>query len=317
VSKKILVTGSIAFDTVFRIRGTIQDEIIISNGRLGKQNMMFTAEEKRVFFGGTGANISYGLGLLGAKPLFFSVAGKDYKGEYEKHLKRSEVQARVFIDKEGYTANFIGMSDERDQQLGVFQPNAYRKIQKISLTKLISKKELKQVSTAICAAGTQKSMYQDVKIIRENSGEKAIIIFDPGQNISIFYDKKLLEKTLHLSNMVIGNEAEIIQLKKILGYDIQDIFPLGPSFIIETYGEKGSVVYGKDRNIHIKAVSSKKVKDPTGAGDAYRAGLLFGLSKDLSLGDSCKFGSILATQCIKSIGAQQYKIPAVIKKLTN
>lgn len=316
MSKKILVTGSIAFDSVFNIHGTIQDEIVISNGKLGKQNMMFTAKNKEVYFGGTGANIAYGLGLLGAEPLFFSVAGKDFKGEYENHLKKSGVNARIFIDENGYTANFMGMSDEKDQQLGIFQPNAYSKIEKIPFTRFITKKELGNISLAICSAGTQKSIYQDIKTIRKAGGKKTIIIFDPGQNISVFYDQKLLGKTLRLSSIVMGNETEMLQMKKILNLDIQDIFKLGVENVIETYGEKGSVVYSKEKNIHIKPVPVKKVKDPTGAGDAYRAGLIYGISNNLSLEKSCKFASSIAAQCVKSIGAQNYKISHNILKIT-
>src|SRR3990167_10183300 len=94
-----LVVGSIAFDLIFPIHGKIQDEILVEkDGKLGRQNLMFTAKTKESFWGGTGGNIAYGLGLLGKKPLLFSLAGKDFEGSgFEPHLKKAGVDSRVVI----------------------------------------------------------------------------------------------------------------------------------------------------------------------------------------------------------------------------
>lgn len=308
-NKKILVYGSVAFDTVFDIHGKIQDEIILSNGKLGPQNLMFTAKKKTVLFGGTGANISYGLGQLNAKPLLFSVAGKDFKEELGRHLTSSGVQTSVFIDKTGYTAHFYGMSDERGEQIGVWQANSYYEhIDKINLTSTIKNKELKSVSIAIFSAGTGRGILKHITELRKLNGKKTKIIFDPGQVISVFYDKKLLEKTLRLSDILITNEVELLQMQKILGYDKKQIFSTGIETIIETKGEKGSFIHHSKENIFIKPVKAKKVVETTGAGDAYRAGFLYGLFNEYDMEDSCKIGSFIASESIKYKGGQSYKI---------
>ena len=246
--RRALVVGSVAFDVIFEIYGKIQDEILIENGALGRQNLMFVAKEKKHFFGGTGGNISYGLGKLGIKPLLFSLAGKDFEGEFKNHLTRAGIDVRVAVKKDAWTATFYGMSDEKTQQIGVYQPNAYEAIDKISLSETISKKDLAGVGVAIFSAGTGKSILRHMRELRDNLGGKVVIIFDPGQVISVFYDKKLLEQTLKLVDVFIGNEVECKQLKTILGYSHAKLLNQGLRAVIQTNGERGSVIY--EKNIH-------------------------------------------------------------------
>ncbi|MSU56330.1 MAG: hypothetical protein EXS51_03425 [Candidatus Taylorbacteria bacterium] len=307
--KKPLAVGSIAFDLIFGIHGKIQDEILVEkNGKLGRQNLMFTAKTKESFFGGTGGNISYGLGLLGKKPMLFSLAGKDFQGEFETHLTKSGVDSRVAVDVKGWTATFYGMSDELGQQIGVYQPNAYEKVHTIPLSKTITPKDFKDIGVAIFSAGTGMSILRHMKETREKCGKDVTIIFDPGQVISIFYDKKLLEETLALADIFIGNEVECKQLQTILGYSHDKLLAKGLSGVIETLGEKGSVIYEHGRITRIKAVKAKKVVEATGAGDAYRAGMIAKLLEGKSLKEACEFGSKIAALSVAYRGGQTYRL---------
>lgn len=354
--KRPLVVGSIAFDIIFSIHGKIQDEILVEKGgKLGRQNLMFTAKTRERFFGGTGGNIAYGLGLLGKKPLLFSLAGRDFHGEFENHLKHSGVDSSVVVNEKGWTASFYGMSDELGQQLGVYQPNAYEEIDRVSLGKTIVQKDFAQVGVAIFSAGTGKSIYRHMRELREQCGKRVTVIFDPGQVISIFYDKVLLEKTLALADIFIGNEVECKQLQTILGYSLGKLLAKGLRAVIETRGEKGSVLYEssvkhnlaftydrgqmlKERTTPIKSRESEKVRtiwvantygreylprvqttfiratkvrkvaEATGAGDAYRAGLIAKLLEGKPLKESCEFGSKIAALSVAFRGAQTYKI---------
>lgn len=306
--RRALVVGSVAFDVIFDIHGKIQDEILIDNGKLGRQNLMFTAKKKKHYFGGTGANISYGLGRLGGKPFLFSAAGKDFRGDFQGHLKHAGVDLRVVVKKSGWTATFYGMSDSESQQIGVYQPNAYEEIDTLSLSQTLSEKDFSQIAVAIFSAGTGKSIYRHMKELRDKLGKNVIIIFDPGQVISVFYDKKLLEQTLRLSDIFIGNEIEFKQLESILGYDCAKLLSRGLRAVIQTKGEKGSVIYEQNHTTHIKAVKAKKIVETTGAGDAYRAGLVHALLKGFSLKHSCEFGSYVGAQSVESYGAQTYSI---------
>ncbi|MDD4989144.1 MAG: PfkB family carbohydrate kinase [Candidatus Pacebacteria bacterium] len=307
-SSRILVSGSLAIDLIFDIHGKIQDEVVMP--LKSQQNMMFVAKRKIERFGGTGGNIAYGLGLLGAKPILVSAAGKDFESGFRRHLIAHGVIPRVFIDKNAFTANGYIMSDEKEQQMGVWQPNAYDCIDTVSLSELISKKELKSVSHAIFSAGTGKSMLAQIQELREIRGKDVTIIFDPGQVLSVFYDKALLEKTLKLSDIFIGNEVEFKQAESILRYSRQVIFKLGVSILIETKGAKGSTIYHQDRSLEkISAIRPKKIVETTGAGDAYRSGLLFGLSRGLSLKKSCILGAKMGAKSIEYSGAQEYLLP--------
>ncbi|KKW10231.1 MAG: PfkB domain protein [Parcubacteria group bacterium GW2011_GWA2_49_9] len=316
-----LVVGSIAFDLIFPIHGKIQDEILVEkNGKLGRQNLMFTAKTKESFFGGTGGNISYGLGLLGKKPMLFSLAGKDFRGEFETHLTESGVDSRVAVDEKGWTATFYGMSDELGQQIGVYQPNAYEKVHTLPLSKTISPKDFKDIGAAIFSAGTGMSILRHMKEVREKCGKDVTIIFDPGQVISIFYDKKLLEETLALADIFIGNEVECKQLQTILGYTHEKLLAKGLSAVIETLGEKGSILYEHDvlarkhgrafvlKETFVQPVKAGGVVEATGAGDAYRAGMIAKLLEGKNLKEACTFGAKVASRSVAYRGGQTYSL---------
>lgn len=306
--KRPLVVGSVAFDLIFGIHGKIQDEILVEkDGTLGRQNLMFTAKRREHFFGGTGGNIAYGLGLLKTKPILFSLAGQDLEGSgFSPHLKKAGVDSRIVMNKKGYTAVFYGMSDELGQQIGVYQPNAYEKIDSLSLLQTITPKDWKEIGIAIFSAGTGKSIYRHMKETREKLGKNVTVIFDPGQVISVFYDKVLLEKTLALADIFIGNEMECKQLQTILGYSHEKLLAKGLSAVIETRGERGSVIYEKKRTIRIKAVKAKRVVEATGAGDAYRSGFIASLLKGKTLKEACELGSTIAARSVAYRGAETY-----------
>ncbi len=295
---------------LFGIHGKIQDEILVEkDGTLGRQNLMFTAKSREHFWGGTGGNISYGLGLLEKKPFLFSLAGQDFTGSgFGPHLKKAGVDSRVIIDAKGWTATFYGMSDELGQQIGVYQPNAYEKVHTLPLSKTLSPKDFKDIGIAIFSAGTGMSILRHMKETREKCGKDVTIIFDPGQVLSIFYDKPLLEKTLALADIFIGNEVEIKRLQTILGYDIGEVLKSGLKAVILTLGDKGSVIHEQSGTTTVNAVKAKKVVEATGAGDAYRAGMIAKLLEGKTLKEACEFGSKIAAFSVAYRGGQTYRI---------
>ncbi|MES2224060.1 MAG: PfkB family carbohydrate kinase [Patescibacteria group bacterium] len=307
----ILVSGSLVFDTIFELQSAIKDQVRIENGIAGKQNLMFTAKEKQVYFGGTGGNICYGLGLLKQSSFALSAVGKDF-ASYSAWLEMSNAEFRGKIDEAGFTATFFGMTDTSKDQLGIFQGGSYNKhVASLSLTSNFSNKELEQIKCAIFSPGTAKSIAKQIAEFRKINSE-AFTIFDPGQMLAIDFTPELLIKSLKNSDILILNDTEFSYLKNSFGIDIEKIFSLGVSYIIETKGADGSILYEKEdesiRETKIKSPKVKKVLDPTGAGDAYRAGIMYGIVNDLDIKESMTLASKLGAECVKHRGGQTYSI---------
>lgn len=272
VKGKILVVGPITFDTI---------------------------KNKR-FYGGTAANIAYGLGILGAKPILFSAAGHDFLGSYEKHLKKNKVDLRVHIDKKNRTACFLKETGEKN----VWHPNACENMAKISIQKFFSEKDLENVAFAIFSSYAPRDTVKHMEEFKKVS-KNAMVIFDPGQTTKS-YSKKDLKKCLSLCDLVILNEFEYVDASKILGIDMNKFLFNANKIIIETKGGKGSEILFNKKKIKIPAIYSKHVIDAIGAGDAYRAGLIFGLSNGMNLTKSCKLGARVASKNVEFLGCQQY-----------
>lgn len=314
---KILVCGSVVIDTLFDIRGNIRDCINITEGKLGAQNFSFSSIEKKEYPGGCAGNICYGLAILGENPLMASIVGKDFESKFKKYYNDLGINSRLYTDKEGYTATFYGMTDANKEQIGVFQGNALTKNnEKILLRDLISQKEFQNVTVAIVAPQSAKATIQKLEEIKKIGKGKVFTIFDPGQElIPSFGNKpKELKKVLSLSKMVILNEVETKQLEKILDVNKKEFFSFGIDYLIETLGANGSILYTQNNNKIVQVKKVSKVIDPVGAGDAFRAGLIYGIANNLKIEDAMKIGSILGAESVKHAGGQAYSLPKSFKK---
>src|SRR5690349_37932 len=103
---KALIVGSIVYDIIFSVKGSIKEKLVVKDGEVDKINLMFTANNKERYFGGTGGNISYGLGLLGDSAILSSVVGGDFSSDYQKHLENLGVDLRLHIEEKGFTSTF-------------------------------------------------------------------------------------------------------------------------------------------------------------------------------------------------------------------
>ena len=304
---KILVDGSVGFDMVFSVKNTIKENINIKDGVLLKQNLMFTANSKREFFGGTGGNISYGLGLLGAKPILFSSVGKDFLNNYKSHLEKVGVELKTEISKEDYTATFYGITDSIGEQVGIWQPNSYLKIETFDLSEKISKDEFKKISIAIFSAGTSVSILKHMREFRKYSDKDALVIFDPGQVVNHFNKNDLLE-CIDLCDLFIANKTEFMLTEKTIEEDIKKYIIKKGKKYIETKGSDGSEVYWNAKTFAVPIIRPKKVVETTGAGDAYRAGLIFGLWSGMKIEDACDLAAKVSSKKVEYPAGQEYHL---------
>ncbi len=305
-TKKALVCGSLVYDTLFEVLNPIRSQIQIENGRPSKQNLMFTGKAKQVYFGGMAGNISYGLGALGSSAIVASVAGKDFK-EYSDHLTFSGAILRIHIDQNGYTPMYYGVTDPEKNQLGIFQPNCYYKHLDIPLTKLLKNEDWKSINVGIFSPGNAKSILQHSTEFRSRTGKNTFVIIDPGQMLAVDFTKPILSKILKNADMLILNDTEAHYLKTKLKVTHDNLWKFGLRYFIITKGEKGSDLHFKGGVVEVPAVKVKKVIDPTGAGDAYRAGLIHGILQGKTVAQSMIIASKLGAKCVGHIGGQTYR----------
>lgn len=291
---------SIWMDGVKELNNMEKKEILV----LG--SVVIDIANKKEYFGGTAGNISYGLGLLGEKPLLFSLVGKDFFIQYAPHLENLGVKIKVSSDPKNKTASFSYSTTLKGSINEIWNPGAYSNISKLSLSKTIGAEYVKNTGWAIFAPGNQQSTLKHLKEFKKIN-KKAVTIFDPGQMIKTYTRKKFVE-CFNLADILILNEVEYEDIKIILGQDPQKLLNRKSKKIIKTLGGDGSVIIGKNETTKISAVRPKKVLDTMGAGDAYRAGLLYGLSKGFSLKKACSIGAKIAARNVAHVGCQTYKI---------
>ncbi|MDQ6984684.1 MAG: PfkB family carbohydrate kinase [Candidatus Dojkabacteria bacterium] len=306
---KALVVGSVAYDVVFSVHNNFKEEVIVEEGKVKDLSMMLTAENKQVFFGGTAGNIAYGLGIQGTSPLMFSVVGDDLNNDYRAHLESNGVNIKAKVFQGEHTASFYAISDVEKDQIGIFQPNTHGDYMgSTNLSEMLINEDFEKIKIAIFSPGTGESIRNHMEELREKSGVESLVIFDPSQVLSIFFDEKLTMECIELSDIFIGNETEIDQLKKLLNTDLKNILNFGLKYIIETKGKDGAITHTHDGEKFIPSTSPKTFAEQTGAGDAFRAGLIKGLLSDMKIEDACKVGSLMGAKNVEALGGQNYKL---------
>ncbi len=301
-----LVSGSLVVDTLFEGTSSIADQIIVTNGKPGKQNLMFTASKKETYFGGSAGNICYGLGLLRSPSFIVSAAGLDSK-EYQKHLEMFGCQSRILVDPKGQTSSFFGFTDTRGEQIGVFEPGCYHAhVNTLPLSKFLKAADWKKIKVAIFSPGTALSIAKWAEEFKKKGPKDALIIIDPGQMLAIDFTRVLLTRAIRSADILIMNDSEAHFMKTKLGITHEMLWGLKLKYFIVTEGGNGSTLYTKDAAEHISAPKTSHVIDPTGAGDAYRAGLVHALLAGKNIIEGMKIGSRLGAKCVGKKGPQTY-----------
>lgn len=292
--KRIVVTGSLAYDHIMSMPGSFGDHIMPD--KIHILNVSFIMKTFRREFGGTGGNIAYSLALLGTPALLVSAAGYDFQ-DYFKHLKKLKIldTSGVRIVKTIQTAQGFVTTDKNDNQIWGFYEGAMKKTKKIAIGKF-----LKSGDFAVIAPNDPKGT---IRFVRECVQKKIPYLFDPAFNIPHF-SKKELEFCIKYALIVVGNDYEIELLKRRLG---RKNFFKEDQILITTLGEKGSIINKGNDVFNIPAVKPQNTSDPTGAGDAFRAGFLAGFVKDFPLEICGRMGSLSAVYTVEKYGTQTHK----------
>jgi adenosine kinase len=292
---RIFVSGSLAYDRIMDFPEKFSDHILPD--KIHILNVCFMVNGLREQFGGTAGNIAYNLALLGERPLVLATAGKDFDS-YEKWLCDHGLSLegiRRLPDE--FTAGAYITTDKSDNQITGFNPGAMKYPCKFNVDGAGSDNAL-----AIVAPGNLDDMSTYSQCFKERS---IPYIFDPGQSIPALATDRIIEM-LTGSTLFISNDYELEMVTRSSSMKKSDLLNLTGA-VITTLGERGAVVSTPDGDVQIQAATPERVSDPTGAGDAFRAGLIKGLVMGKNLADAAKMGSVCASFSVECQGTQCHR----------
>lgn len=291
---KILVSGSLAYDKIMNFPGYFKDHIL--QDKIHNLNVSFVIKKIKENFGGTAGNIAYNLALLEEQPVIFSTAGYDFT-PYKNWLKKWDIDINkiTIINKETTAvANII--TDQADNQITAFYPGAMDYSCRVNLDTINNN------VIAIIAPGCIEDMINLPNIYAQKN---IPFIFDPGQQVTIL-SKKDLRNSIKKARIFISNDYELSLVEKKTGWDENKILK-NVEILVTTLGSKGSLIKTKKTSYQIKPAKPKNTSDPTGAGDAYRAGFIKGLIKNWPLKTIGQFAGVVACYTVEKYGTQTHQ----------
>jgi adenosine kinase len=294
----VICSGSLAFDRLALYPGRFGDLII--SDKIDTLNVCFLVERVERVHGGTAGNICYNLWLMGLKPLVVTSVGDDPDGhDYIERFKNWDLEvSQIQIVKEEATAGVYIATDQDGNQLTFFNPGAMVKQTPFDPKTLPGSPD---DHLAIISPGGFTDMERLAAQYRE-LGLK--FIFDPGQQIPVFSGKQLIDM-LDGSIMLITNEYELDLFLQKTSLTQDELFRYTTA-VVTTLGSKGSRLITPRGAQHIMTAPIMEMGNPTGAGDAYRAGLLAALSHGEGILSSCRLGSTVASFCVEAEGTQKH-----------
>ena len=294
--KKILVCGSIAFDNIMDFPGLFKDQIV--QEKIHIINISFLVNSLNKVRGGTAPNIAYSLALLGQKPSIVGTAGKDFDN-YDEWLRENGIDTK-FVRRldDDYTATCYITTDLSNNQITGFYPGAMAKDIEIE----ISDYNIDNVEMVVIAPTEPKAMAKRVEECRAMS---IPYMFDPGMQIPRLSAEELIEGIVN-SKIAVFNEYEYNLMIEKTGLS-REIILNSVDILVETLGGKGSILSNRKDRVHIHCAKPYRVVDPTGAGDAYRAGLIKGYLEGESLRKMGEYASVSAVYAVEHKGATEHR----------
>jgi adenosine kinase len=292
----ILVTGSLAIDRIMVFPDRFRNHILPD--KLHVLSVSFHVPTLDQFFGGCAANIAYGLKLLGSDPVILAAAGRDF-GAYAEWLERCGIRRdgiRVFEDT--YTAQCFITTDLDDNQITAFHPGAMERAAELDLAELDARIDL-----ALVGPDDRRAMSRHAAALKAR-GVPAVI--DPGQQLTGFERKELVE-FLEGARVYVVNDYEWAITLERTGLAERELVGRVDAAIV-TRGAQGSTILTGEGRIEIPPAPPLRVVDPTGCGDAYRAGLLHGLDRGLALATAGRLGSLMGCLAVEQRGTQSVRI---------
>jgi len=291
---RALICGSIAYDTIMVFGDYFKNHILPDQIHI--LNVAFLVPHMRREFGGCAGNIAYTLKMLGSDPLIMATVGEDYQ-PYAYRLEKLRLsQTHVRQVAGTFTAQAFITTDLDDNQITAFHPGA------MNFSHLNHVADARDVGLGIVAPDGREGMLQHAREFHEAG---VPFIFDPGQGLPMFSGAELLD-FIRQADYVATNDYEAKLLQERTGLKIDELAKMVKAFVV-TRGAQGSLVYSDRGTETIPCVDPVRVQDPTGCGDAYRAGLLYGIANDLDWPTTGRLASLLGSIKIAERGAQNHQ----------
>ena len=289
-----LICGSLAFDTIMVFADKFKHHILPE--KIHMLNVAFLVPEMRKEFGGTAGNIAYNLRLLEDNPLIMATVGDDF-GAYAAWLDSNNISsAHIKKIPNSFTAQAFITTDLDDNQITAFHPGAMNESYQNSVS------DTKEVSLAIIAPDGRDGMFKHAK---ECFDAGIPFLFDPGQGLPMFNGEELLG-FIEMADYLALNDYEAEMLQEKTGLNLEALASKVKALIV-TLGANGSHIYADGQRFEIPPVKADEVVDPTGCGDAYRAGLLYGISRGWDWPTCGRLASVMGAIKIGSRGGQNHK----------
>jgi adenosine kinase len=291
---EIYLSGSIAYDRIMDFPGRFSDYILPD--KIHILNVCFNVNGLVEKFGGTAGNIAYSLSLLEEKPNILATIGRDFQSYFEWLRKNGIPVDGIRIIADEFTAGAYITTDKADNQITGFNPGAMKYPSNVSLDCSSPERCI-----TLIAPGNLEDMIGYAAICREKGIR---YICDPGQSLTKWEALQLAE-WIKGSMALISNDYELEIIMNVTGMDKKALLGL-TKFIITTLGEKGSLIVSSEFEAHIPAAKAESVVDPTGAGDAYRAGLIKGIAAGKEIETAGRMGAVAAVYAVEKYGTQEH-----------
>ncbi len=289
----VLICGSLAFDTITTFPGRFAQQILPEQVHI--LNVSFLVPSMRKEFGGCAGNIAYSLKQLGGEPLIMATLGKD-GALYRNHLEQQGLNLKhVLTVEDDYTAQAIIITDQDNNQITAFHPGAMGQAHRLEI------KADPSVKLAIVAPDGRDAMLQHAE---QFAAADIPFVFDPGQGLPMFNGEELLH-CLQLADYCAVNDYEARLLCERTGRSIESLAGEVGALIV-TKGGEGSEIHANGRKFDIPCAQPTALEDPTGCGDAYRAGLLYGIEHGMDWEQTGRLASVMGAIKIANRGGQNH-----------
>jgi len=289
-----LICGSVAFDTIMVFNDHFKNHILPDQVHI--LNVSFLVPEMRREFGGCAGNIAYGLKLLGGEGRPMATVGSDF-GPYAEWMDRNGIdRGHVRVLEDAYTAQAYITTDRDDNQITAFHPGAMNRAHENRVG------DASGVTLGMVSPDGRQGMLEHAAQFAEQGIR---FIFDPGQGMPLF-DGAELTRFAEQATWLAFNDYEARLMQERTGRTVEQLAEDAEAVIV-TRGGEGSVIYTRERVHEIPAAPARRLVDPTGCGDAYRAGLIFGLQKGLDWPIAGRVAALMGALKIEHAGTQNHR----------